>query len=40
MLVSPVADWIIEKVWKIQSQNIVLERQMVEGRIKRKIEQR
>jgi hypothetical protein len=39
MLVSPVADWVIEKVWKIQFQNIALERQMVEGRIRRKTEQ-
>jgi hypothetical protein len=40
MLVSPVADWIIAKVWKIQLQNIALERQMVQGRIKRKTVQR
>jgi HNH endonuclease len=39
MLVSPIADWIIEKVWKIRLQNVALERQMVEGRIRRKTEQ-
>ncbi len=36
MLVSPVAEWIVEKVWNIRLQNIALERQMVEGRIRRK----
>ena len=40
MLASPVPDWIIAKVWKIQLQNIALERQMVQGRIRRKIELR
>ena len=38
MLASLVPDWIIVKVWKIQLQNIALERQMVQGRIRRKIE--
>ena len=38
MLASQVPDWIIAKVWKVQLQNIVIERQMVQGRIKRKVE--
>ena len=39
MLAGTVSDWIITKVWKIQTQNIALEKQMVQGRIKRKVEQ-
>ena len=40
MLISVVPDWIIVKVWKIELSNIALERKMVRGRVKRKIEMR